>query len=190
MASDLKVLSSRHLVRFWRSSENLWFQTILTVFWNFSSWSSILLFHQSKFVMNGKAITSLSQAINEQPSVALIFGLPLIGTWLIYHTFALWINKTELIREEERIVFKQGPLPWSLPVFWLELIDLEKIWVESYSPGYDNGRPLERYRLCVSVKAQGEKVLLQKLTLADKTVLEMWLKDSRLSEDLPHQEAA
>ncbi len=190
MASDLKVLSSRHIVRFWRSSENLWFQTMLSIFWNFSSWSSIILFHQSKFVMNGKAITSLSQAINEQPSVALIFGLPMIGTWLIYHAFALWVNKTEIIWEKERIVFKQGPLPWSSSVIWLELSELESIWVESYSPGYQDGRPLERYRLCVSIKSQGQKVLLQKLTFADKTVLEKWLEESKLGEDLPHQDAA
>lgn len=190
MASDLKVLSSHHIVRFWRSSENLWFQTILSIFWNISSWSSIILFHQSKFVMNGKAMTSLSQAINEQPSVALIFGLPLIGSWLIYHACALWVNKTEIIIEKGRIVFKQGPLPWSESVICLELCELENIWVEGYSPGYQDGRPLERYRLCVSIKSQGQKVLIQRLSIADKTVLEKWLEESKLVEELTHQDAA
>lgn len=190
MASDLKVLSHRHVVRFWRSSEHLWFQTILTCLWNFSSWSSILLFHQSKFVMNGKAITSLSQAISEHPSVSLIFGLPLIGTWLIYHSFALWINRTELILEDERLVYKQGPLPWSPSVVWYDLRDLEKIWIEAYSPGYQDGRPQEFFRLCLQMKSAGQKILLQKLSQADRAVLEKWIEESKLCEEIPHQEAA
>jgi hypothetical protein len=189
MAPDLKVINPRHIVRFWRSSENLWFQTLLTLLWNFSSWSSILLFHESKFVLNGKAITSLSEAIQFQPSVALIFALPVIGLWLTYHTLTLWFNRTELTWDDQFIVFRHGPLPWSNSSLWLDWRELEKIWIEAYSPGYQDGRPLDYFRLCVHSKSQGQRILLQKLSHADRVVLEKWLEESRLMSQ-SHEEAA
>jgi hypothetical protein len=190
MTSGFKAINSQHVVRFWRSHEHLWFQTILTLFWNFSSWSSILLFQESKFIMNGKAITSLSQAMSEHPSVSMIFALPLIGSWLIYHSLALWINRTELFWDDQRIIFKQGPLPWVNTDIRLDWSDIEKVWFQEYSPGHQDGRALQCFKFVVHLKSQGILVLMEKLSMADKVVLEKWLEESTLLEEKPHQEAA
>lgn len=167
------------LSRPWRDCNRALSITAFTLIWNFISWGSVLMADGGKISVNGTNYQSFNEAYAAHPIAAAMFLFPLIGIVMLYHTAAIWFNKTQIKLEGQDFIMKRGPLFWLPSEIRIPIKDIKQAYVQEYSAYVENKQPIIRYRLMVQRFSCGDTQIESGITLySDAQILEKWLEDN------------
>jgi hypothetical protein len=167
------------LVRAWKNCNNVSSCTAFTLVWNFISWGSVLMADGGKISVNGTHYHSFSEAYAAHPITAAMFLFPLIGLVMLYHTVAIWVNKTQMQIDAGEFIIRQGPLFWMPSEFKIPVSDIKQAYVQEYSAYVENKQPIIRYRLMVQRFSSGDAQIESGITeYSDALILEKWLEEN------------
>ena len=122
---------------------------------------------------------SFSEAYAAHPITAAMFLFPLIGLVMLYHTVAIWVNKTQMQIDAGEFVIKKGPLFWMPSEFKIPVSDIKQAYVQEYSAYVENKQPIIRYRLMVQRFSSGDAQIESGITdYSDALILEKWLEEN------------
>ena len=153
---------SAFLTRSWRSSGKLTSQTVFALSWNLISWGLLLALDGGKVFVNDVRYDSFASALAAYPFLSCIFAFPLIGSVMLYHTLALWLNHTDLSLDEDTFIMKSGPIPWGSGPVVVAWSEIKKVYVRQQQ------LVIERYH-------QGDLVIETKAFHPDEVKLfELW----------------
>lgn len=175
MALLAAAVSTKHLIFPWRRVRKPWELTFWTIVWNLLTWTTLYFFSEAKITFDGKLITSFAELLFIHPIYACLLGLPPVGICLAYHALGRWLNQTHLIRENGKVMVLKRPLPWPHSFRTWHEYEFQKIWPESYSPGYENGLPIERLRLKALLSNGLEIILVDNLLMEELSLIEPWI---------------
>lgn len=173
------------LSRSWKDCNNAVSCTAFTLVWNFISWGSVLLADGGKISVNGTSYQSFGEAYAAHPVTAAMFIFPIVGIIMLYHTMAIWMNKTQMKISQGHLEIKKGPIFWMPSSTKISLSVIKDAFVQQYTVYADNENPIIRYRMMVERVSGGETVLESGIAhYADAQILEKWLEEniSRKSE--------
>ena len=167
------------LIRAWKNCNNVMSCTVFTLVWNFISWGSILMADGGKISVNGTQYHSFSEAFAVHPITAAIFLFPIIGIFMLYHTMAIWMNKTQMQIDGGEFIVKKGPLFWLPSELKIPVSDIKQAYVQEYSAYVENKQPIIRYRLMVQRFSSGDTQIESGISFySDAQILEKWLEES------------
>ena len=167
------------LSRAWKDCNNKASCTAFTLIWNFISWGSVLLADGGKISVNGTSYQSFSEAYGAHPIAAAMFIFPVVGIIMLYHTAAIWMNKTQIKIDLGFLEIKKGPIFWMPSSTKIPLSDIKEAYVQEYTVFADNENPITRYRMMVQRVSSGECVLESGIVhYADAQILEKWLEEN------------
>lgn len=167
------------LTRAWKNCNNVMSCTVFTLIWNFISWGSVLMADGGKISVNGAHYHSFSEAYAAHPITAAIFLFPIIGIMMLYHTMAIWMNKTQMRIDGGEFIVKRGPLFWMPSEFKIPVSDIKQAYVQEYSAYVENKQPIIRYRLMIQRFSSGDTQIESGITFySDAQILEKWLEEN------------
>lgn len=152
MGGTFRIVESKgqvSLVRDWKKLPGLRNQIFFTLFWNFSAWFSILQFHQSTLTLNGSHYSSLSEAINQYPSLTIMMFFPFVGGALAYHCVVKWLNITALVQQQEQLIVRRKPLVWLTKDHCFELSRLESFELKKHRITFLGDEQVPVYQLVI-----------------------------------------
>lgn len=165
------------LSRNWRESTKPKAATAFAVTWNMVAWGSLFISSGKPLTVKGVSYHSLSEAFKAEPITGVILIFPLIGLLMLYHSVAMWVNKTEVKISSGELVITQGPLYWYPSEIKVPMKDIKEAYVQEYSPYSENKERIIRYRLVLQRYSSEDIVGESGIALySDAEKLEKWLE--------------
>lgn len=165
------------LTRYWKDSSHYKASAAFAIVWNVIAWGSLFLTDGESLRVNDVSYPSLSAALDAQPMAYVMLVFPLIGVLMLYHSLAMWLNKTEVKIQDGYLFVNHGPLYWHPGEIKVPVSDIKQAYVEEYSPYSENRERIIRYRLVLQRSSASDLVAESGITFfADAQMLETWLE--------------
>jgi hypothetical protein len=167
------------LVRPWRATTTggIWSLTLFAIAWNGMVAVFATSAARSGVQISEHSYTSVSEALQHDPSIACFALFPLFGIVVGYLAVAIWINSTRLDLIANTLTIRRGPLPWRGRLVTMDTSTIKQFYVQEYVSHEENEVPAKAFRVKARLSDREDILIdLGMRVYADARALEQWLE--------------